>query len=73
MMDGCFLQDKEASRLPGMEDLFCSSRREFEVPPEQTDGHTYMQTQTIVPGFGLTSGHSEPNFYQYRFVAALRK
>lgn len=48
MTDRCFLQDKEASRPPAMENIFL---REVEVSHKQTDGHAYMHTQTIVPSW----------------------
>lgn len=73
MVDKCFLQDKEASRPPAMESFFFFLKREFEVSHKQTDGHTKMHTQTIVPSrfcrqpLRVSFLFEEPNFYQYRF------
>lgn len=70
MADRCILRFKEASRPPAMENTFL---REVQVSHKQDDGHTQMNTQTIVhSGFVVSHSESlflfeEPNFYQYRF------
>ncbi len=62
MADRCFLQDKEASRPPAMEELFFFFLRDIEGSHKKTDGRTYMRAQTIVPSWFDVS-HSESHFY----------
>lgn len=59
MADRCILRFKEASRPPAMENTFL---REVQVSHKQDDGHTQMNTQTIVRS-GFVVSHSESLFY----------